>query len=126
MDATERVAFLERAYQLFNERDIDSLLSMMTDDVEWPDVANGAVLCGKEAIRWYWEAQFAASDSRVRPTAFIHAGDDLVAVVDQHILDLQGQLLALPQAVFHRYTFDRDLVCRMVVFTDAADAVSAD
>jgi hypothetical protein len=98
----------------------------MTDDVEWPDVANGAVLSGKEAIRPYWEAQFAVSDPRVRPTAFIQAGDELVAVVDQCILDLQGQLFVPPTVVFHRYKFDGDLVRRMVVFTDGAEAVNAD
>src|SRR6202035_2288473 len=116
MNAIEGAAFLERAYQLFNQRDVDALFRMMTDDVEWPDVAHSAVLRGKEAIRPYWEAQFAVSDPTVRPTAFIEAGDDLVAVVDQRIHDLQGRPLAPPMVVFHRYTFDGDLVRRMIVF----------
>jgi ketosteroid isomerase-like protein len=126
MNATERAALLERAYQLFNERDVDALFRMMKDDVEWPDVAQGAVLRGKEAIRPYWEAQFAVSDPTVRPTAFMEAGDDLVAVVEQRVYDLQGGPLAPPMVVFHRYTFDGDLVRRMVVFTDRAEAVSTD
>jgi hypothetical protein len=124
MDATERAAFLERAYQLFNDRNIDALLSVMTDDVEWPDVAHGAVLQGKAAIRPYWDEQFAVADPRVRPTAFIQAGDDVVAVIDQRVLDQQGQLLVSPQVVFHRYTFEGDLIRRMVVFTDGAEAVN--
>jgi ketosteroid isomerase-like protein len=124
MDASEREAFLERAYQLFNGRDVDALLSMMTDDVEWPDVANSAILCGKEEIRRYWEAQFAVSAPTVRPTEFIRVGDELVAVVDQRIHDLDGQPLVQPTVVFHRYTFDGGLVRRMVVFTDRAEAVN--
>jgi ketosteroid isomerase-like protein len=62
VDTAERVAFLERAYRLFNDRDVAGLLSMMTDDVVWPDVARGAVLHDKGAIHRYWEAQFAFAD----------------------------------------------------------------
>ena len=123
MDVDEQVAFLERAYELFNARDIDALLAMMTDDVEWPDVANHAVLRGKKAIRPYWEAQFAAADPRVTPTAFIPTGDDLVAVVDQQVFDLDGKPLGRPAEVYHRYTFVGDRVRRMVVFDDRNAAV---
>src|SRR5450755_736887 len=52
---------LRRAYRLFNERRIDALLELMTEGVEWPNVASGTVLHGREAIRPYWEAQFAAA-----------------------------------------------------------------
>jgi ketosteroid isomerase-like protein len=121
---TEHAAILERAYKLFNDRDVDALLSMMTDDVEWPDVANWEVLHGKEAVRLYWEGQFTVTDPRVRPIAFIPAGDDLVAVINQRILDRQGQLLMPTALVFHRYTFHGDLVCRMVVFSDRDQAMS--
>ena len=98
---------------------------MMTDDVGWPDVANGAVLHGKEAIRAYWEGQFAAADPRVTPIDFIEAGDDVIAVVEQRILDLQGRPLAPTAVVFHRYTFANDRVRRMVVFADRDEAVSS-
>src|SRR5256714_4663652 len=90
----------------------------MTDDVEWPDVANGAVLHGKDEIRLYWEGQFAVADPRVVPMDFIRAGDDVLAVVDQRVLDFQGQTLAGPTVVFHRYTFAGDFVRRMVAFAD--------
>jgi hypothetical protein len=60
----------------------------------------------------------------VTPTEFIEAGDDVVAVVDQRILDLQGRPLMAPAVVFHRYTFAGDLVRRMVVFADRDEAVT--
>ena len=123
MDTVERMVFLQRAYELFNDRDIDALLAMMTDDVEWPDVANNAVLRGKDAIRSYWEGQFAVADPRVVPTDFLEAEEDLVAVVAQRIADLQGRPLGPPAIVFHRYTFTDDLVRRMAVFTDRDDAL---
>jgi tellurite resistance-related uncharacterized protein len=121
---SERSILLEQAYRLFNDRQIGALLEMMTDDVEWPNVANATVLHGKDAIRSYWEAQFAVADPQVRPTDFLPAEDDLVAVVEQRILDLQGQPLVEPTIVFHCHTFANDLVCRMVVFTDREEAVT--
>jgi hypothetical protein len=118
-----RDALLQRAYLLFGERDVDALLDRMTEDVEWPDVAGGAVLHGPTAIRAYWEGQFAVSRPEVRLTDVLAAGDDLVAVVDQRVLDLDGNQLVPPGVVFHRYTFRGDLVRRMVVFTDREAAL---
>jgi hypothetical protein len=124
MDAGERIAVLQQAYRLFNERQVDAALAMMTDDIEWPNVAEGTVLHGKDAIRRYWDRQFAVADPRVSPTDFVAVGEDVVAVVDQRIFDLHGQRLVAPSVVFHRYTFAGDLVRRMVVFADHAEALA--
>jgi hypothetical protein len=121
---SERIATLEHAYRLFNDRRVDELLAMMTDDVEWPDVANGTTLPDKGAIRRYWSDQFAAARPQVTPTGFIEVGEDLVAVIDQRIEDLHGSPLVPPAVVFHRYTFAGDLVSRMVVFPDREAALA--
>jgi ketosteroid isomerase-like protein len=123
MTNSDRVALLRRAYGLFNDRQIDELLELMTDDVEWPDVANRTVLQGKNAIRPYWAAQFEVADPRVEPVDFIEAGDDLVAVVDQRVQDLQGQTIAGPTVVYHRYRFAGDLVSGMTAFNEGSDAL---
>jgi hypothetical protein len=116
---------LRQAYSLFNERKIDELLAMMTDDVEWPDVTGDSVLRSKAAIRAYWEGQFAVADPRVAPTEFVPAGDDVVAIVDQQILGLQGETLTPPQVVFHRYTFEGDRVRRMVIIDTLTDVAES-
>jgi ketosteroid isomerase-like protein len=108
------MALLRRAYRLFNDRHVDQLLALMTEDVEWPDVAGHAVLHGKDAIRPSWEAQFAVAEPGVNPTEFRAIGDDVVAVVDQRVFDKQGALLA-EDVVYHRYSFTSRLVSRMVV-----------
>jgi hypothetical protein len=123
MSAGEHEDLLRRAYSLFNARDVDALLAMMTDDIEWPDVANGVVLHDKDAIRSYWEGQFAVADPRVEPTELIPAGKDMIAVVDHQVLDRQGEPLTPPTVVFHRYSFEGDLVRRMVVFDDLSEAI---
>jgi hypothetical protein len=126
MKTRERIVVLERAYRLFNERRVDELLAMMTDDVEWPDVANGTTLHDQGAIRRYWSGQFATSRPQVTPTGFIEVGRDLVAEIEQRILDLNGLPLFPPAVVFHRYTFAGDLVSRMVVFPDRDAALTGE
>jgi ketosteroid isomerase-like protein len=123
VDIDDQVAFLDEAYRLFNAHDVDALLAKLTDDVQWPDVARGKVLRGKVAIRAYWEAQFAAGDPRVSPTAYIPTGDEMVAVVDQRIFDLDGKALGPTAVVYHRYTFAGYLVQRMQVYDDRNAAV---
>ncbi len=125
MDGAEKIASLERAYQLFNERRIDDLLAIMVDDVRWPDVAHGTEIEGKAAIRRYWEAQFAVAAPYVVPTAFTEVEEDLVAVIDQRIVDLMGNLLMEPVVVFHRYSFKTGLISRMRVFGRREEAMTA-
>jgi ketosteroid isomerase-like protein len=122
--ADQRVTLLERAYRLFNDRQVDALLAMMTDDVDWPDMARAAVLHGKDQVRRYWESQFAVRDSQVLPTDFIQSGDELVVVVDQRVVDREGKSVSAPRVVFHRYSFEKNLIRRMVVLSDQAAAVA--
>ncbi|GLY18682.1 nuclear transport factor 2 family protein [Kineosporia rhizophila] len=115
MDA--RKALLIDAYRRFNGRDVDGLLSMMTDDVEWPDVPNQSVLRSKDEIREYWFGQFAITDPQVVPTDFEPGSDEdeIVAVVEQEVRGLGGEVLVDRREVRHRYSFRDGLVRRMVV-----------
>ncbi|MDP9828199.1 nuclear transport factor 2 family protein [Kineosporia succinea] len=115
MDA--RKALLIDAYRCFNGRDVEGLLSMMTDDVEWPDVPNQDVLRSKNEIREYWRGQFAVSDPQAVPTDFEpgRGEDDLVAVVEHEVRDLSGGVLVQRRETRHRYFFRDGLVRRMVV-----------
>ena len=45
---------IEQAYSAFNKRDIDSVLTLMTQDVSWPKASEGGKVVGKEEIRAYW------------------------------------------------------------------------
>ena len=125
MVSAEQLSTIERAYVLFNERGIDQLLTIMVDDVRWPDVANGVELSGKAAIRRYWEGQFARTQPQVLPRDFVEVSDGLVAVVDQRIFDLDGALVLGPTIVFHRYAFRGALISRMTVHQRLEDAVGA-
>jgi hypothetical protein len=123
VNRAEKVALLERAYRLFNEREVDQLLAMTVDDVQWPDVANGTTLRDQTAIRNYWGAQFEVAAPHVRPTAFVAIDGDVIAVVDQRVFDLAGVPLTDPEVVFHRYSFRRGLISRMTVHQSREEAM---
>ena len=58
---------LRRAYAAFNARDIDGALALMHPDVDWPNGMEGGREHGHDAVRAYWERQFAA-DRLAAPT----------------------------------------------------------
>ena len=123
MPIAEHIALLDLAYRCFDEQRIDDALALMAEDVEWPAVANGTVLPGREAVRRYWEAQLAVARPNVVPTQYLDAGNDVVAVVDQRVDGLDGITLVPTHVVHHRYTFRDSLVRRMVVFDTEAEAL---
>jgi 4a-hydroxytetrahydrobiopterin dehydratase len=111
---------LRRAYVSFNAKDVDALLAVMVDDVDWPNVAESTRLVGREAVRAYWEAQFAVADPQVEPTGFRNEGDAVVVSIHQTIRDLGGTVLREGD-VEHVYRFRDGKVARMEVRTPAPD-----
>jgi hypothetical protein len=62
---------LARAYAAFNDRDIDSALALMSENVSWPKASEGGRAVGKEEIRSYWTRQWKSSIltwSHLRPS----------------------------------------------------------
>ena len=55
-------------YEAFNRRDIDAVLAMMNEEVDWPHAWKGGRLSGREAVRGYWTAQWAENRSPRRTT----------------------------------------------------------
>ncbi len=51
---------LSGVYDAFNRRDIDAALARMHPDVDWPNAWEGGRVHGRDAVRAYWERQFAA------------------------------------------------------------------
>lgn len=112
-DSTERL--LRRAYAAFNARDIESALSLMHPDVDWPNGMEGGRELGHEAVRAYWTRQFGLIDSHVEPFGFAEDEEGRVIVdVDQVVRDLDGKLLS-QQRVQHVYTLRSGLIARMEI-----------
>lgn len=87
----KRAALLERLYERFNARDIDGVLSELTDDVAWANGMDGGHVHGHEAVREYWTRQWALVSPSVEAVGFHLAADGaIVAEVIQTIRNLDG------------------------------------
>jgi ketosteroid isomerase-like protein len=88
------VEMIERMYRNFNDRDIDGVLSVLSDDVLWANGMDGGHVHGREAVRAYWTRQWAMVSPHVEPLAFAQTADGAVAVeVVQTVVDLEGRPL---------------------------------
>ena len=113
MTAPDHEESLRALYRAFNARDIDTVLAAMTPDVDWPNGWEGGRVVGHDAVRRYWERQWAEVRARVEPTGIQERPDGTVEVgVHQVVRDRGGALLAVAD-VRHVYTFAGGLVQRM-------------
>ncbi|MBY3088902.1 nuclear transport factor 2 family protein [Rhizobium laguerreae] len=88
------VEMIKRIYHSFNARDIEGLLTVLSDDVAWANGMDGGHVHGREAVRDYWMRQWAIVSPHVEPVAFENTKDGAVAVkVIQSVFDLNGQPL---------------------------------
>jgi len=105
----------QRLYEAFNRREVDALLAMMSDEVDWPNAWKGGRLIGRQAVRDYWTAQWAEIDPRVEPLSVNERADGALAVaVRQVVRSLDGQLLSDGEVV-HVYRVRDGLIDRMDV-----------
>ena len=68
---SDDVELLKRVYDLFNSRDIESVLAAMHPDVIWANGMEGGHVDGRNEVRSYWKRQWAIIRSACR------AGRDL-------------------------------------------------
>ena len=111
----DHLAHFRGLYEAFNRRDIDAVLAMMSDDVDWPNAWKGGRMTGREAVRDYWIAQWAEIDPHVEPFSAIERADVSLAIrVRQVVRSSDGQLLGEGEVV-HVYRMRDDLIQRMDV-----------
>jgi ketosteroid isomerase-like protein len=101
---------LASAYRLFNVRDIDGVLRLMHEDVDWPNAMDGTRIRGHEQVREYWKRQWAVVDPHVMPVSFAtDDSGDTVVTVHQQVRDLECNIL-VDRTVEHVYTFQDGLI----------------
>jgi hypothetical protein len=106
---------LRKAYQYFNNRDIDATLSLMHAEVDWPNGMEGGIEHGHDSVRNYWTRQWKTFDPHVEPVG-IRAGKEgtVIVVVHQIVKDIGGKLI-LDQIIHHVYTFENGLIRAMEI-----------
>jgi len=85
---------LRRLYDRFNARDIDGVLSELSEDVAWANGMEGGHVHGRAAVRAYWTRQWSLVSPQVEPLGFERTADGaIIARVRQSVRDLEGKPL---------------------------------
>ena len=87
--------FLQNLYDAFNNREIETIISVMHPDVKWANGVEGGFVYGRDAVREYWTNQYKVIQVQLETLKFeTDENNRNVVTVYQVIKDLQGNLLA--------------------------------
>ncbi len=106
------IEFIQQLYQRFNARDLEALLSTMSEDVIWANGMEGGYVHGREGVRNYWTRQWAMIDPHVEPiSSSLGPNREIVVEVHQVVRDLNGRPLA-DKTVGHIFQMEHGLIKR--------------
>jgi ketosteroid isomerase-like protein len=107
-------------YRAFNEGDVETVLTRMHPEVDWPNAWEGGRVIGREAVRDYWTRQFREIRSTVEPESFRAEPDgSLTGLVHQVVYGASSNNAISDSRGRHRFWFDEDgLVTRMDVLEE--------
>lgn len=106
---------IRKAYKAFNDRDTETVLSLLHPNVQWPNGWEGGYVHGRDAVRDYWLRQWKELNPVVLPLSFHRNGKGQTEVtVRQTVKDLAGNLL-VDGEVMHVYTINDGLIEAMQI-----------
>ena len=101
---------MPQMYAAFNNRDIDGVLALMSETVNWPKASEGGRVVGKHALRDYWTRQWAEFNPLVYVLDVIDRDGGLTDVkVHQVVNDRSGTVLSDIE-LWHVYHFTDGLI----------------
>lgn len=103
---------IAEVYSSFNDRDIDAVLALLSDDVDWPNAMDNVRVHGRDEVRAYWTRQWSLVNPRVEPVRIEEEAEQTVVDVHQVVCDLAGNVL-VDQIVQHVYRIQEGLIRRM-------------
>jgi steroid delta-isomerase-like uncharacterized protein len=80
MSAEENAKLARELHQTFNDRSYDRVADLVTEDVQWENVASGETFSGPEGLKQFmrgWVDAFSDGKSEIQE---VHAGEDFVVV----------------------------------------------
>jgi SnoaL-like domain len=103
--------FLQNLYEAFNNREIETIISLMHPNVKWANGTEGGFVYGRDRVRDYWEKQFEMIQPKLQTLNFeTDEANRSVVTVHQIVKDLEGNLL-LEKTVQQIFTFKNGLIC---------------
>lgn len=110
---TQYQDLIKKAYNAFNERNIDAALSTMQPNVQWSKAWEGGYISGHDEIKKYWTRQWTEINPNVEPTGFNERQNGSLEVeVHQNVKELNDTLI-FDGTVKHIYTFEEGLIQTM-------------
>jgi uncharacterized protein YndB with AHSA1/START domain/phage pi2 protein 07 len=86
---------LQSLYAAFNNRELETIISVMHPDVKWANGVEGGFVYGRDAVREYWTNQYKVIQVQLETLKFeTDEKNRNVVTVHQIVRDLQGNLLA--------------------------------
>jgi ketosteroid isomerase-like protein len=101
------------AYKSYNERDLEALLPLMCEDVNWANPLTGDRIRGREEMRRIWELQWTSLSVQTEPIRIYEELDGKTVVVVREILHEAGGRLLMDQEMEHVFTWRDGRVARM-------------
>jgi hypothetical protein len=110
---SDDVELLKRVYDLFDSRDIESVLAAMHPDVIWANGIEGGHVHGRDEVRSYWKRQWAILNPHVEPLEISskNGKGEVVVKVHRVVRDPKGNLLA-DRMVIHVFQIQNGLIQR--------------
>jgi phage pi2 protein 07 len=85
---------LQSLYAAFNNRELETIISVMHPDVKWANGVEGGFVYGRDAVREYWANQYKVIQVQLETLKFeTDENNRNVVTVHQIVRDLQGNLL---------------------------------
>ncbi|MGY1702249.1 nuclear transport factor 2 family protein [Geodermatophilus sp. SYSU D00766] len=108
MTEPDRDEVIRSLYRAYSAHDLDAVIDVLSPDVDWPNAWEGGRVHGRDAVRAYWERQWAHIRPSARPTTIRDRPDGSVEVtVALVVRDPAGTLLSRT-TVRHVYQFAAD------------------
>ena len=115
METPTYTELIYRAYDAFNQRDINTVLNLMAPDVQWPNGWEGGYVNGHDEVKEYWTRQWKEIDPTVTPVFISELTDNRFDVeVRQTIKSKSGEILS-DDMVHHVYTFENEKIKKMEI-----------
>lgn len=102
--------FLHNLYDAFNKREIETVLSMMDENVKWANGMEGGFVFGRENVREYWRRQFELVNPQLETLQFkVDDENREVVTLRQIVRDFDGNVL-IDKTVEHIFSFENGLI----------------
>jgi hypothetical protein len=101
---------LQKLYDAFNKREIETIISAMQPDVKWANGFEGGFVHGRDAVREYWTNQLKVIQPELEILRHeIDENNRHIVTVHEVVKDLDGKLLA-DMTVRQIFTIENGLI----------------